>query len=665
MSSAVEIVNTAWNRGYQPPPQLSVWEWMDANMLLAGDSPEPGEYRSERTPFVRGPAECLSPSHPATSITWMKGSQVGATTLSKGWTGYRIDREPVSMIITLPSEGVAKEWSNQRLDDLVKTTPCLQGKILDARKRGSGNTTFWKRIVGTGAFLKITWSSSAAKLRSTPAGALLSDEVDGFMGDVEGEGDPLGLLNRRATNWGTRAKHFKISTPGEAPSRIEREFREGDQRYYFVPCPHCGYRQVLWFGQLRWEKGKYGDVAFHCISCEQPIPERYKTQMLAGGMWVATKSDPELAKRGFAADDEDWIKLITAAMAEERTVSFHLSALYSPLGWYSWESVAKEWEKAQTDRALLKVFVNTVLGESWIDRGEAPEWEGLYLRRRQDREPGSPAPMGVLFQMLGADVQGDRIEVERVGWGRELRSWSLDYKIFRGNTETDAPWLALEEYLKQEFPHEAGITQPIVALAVDTGHFAPMVYKFARRHPSPSVEASGSRISQMRTVILTKGGSDRNKLIEKVTNDDASKKRGGLRLYWIGTHFAKQEFVLDWLRKKPLEVDGKVEYPGGYCEFPNYDPWIFQGYCAESRVQREGGKTEWTRDPSVRNEPLDCRLQARLAAALYGADRWKEADWLYLESLLKVAPPASKIEQPVAATSAPFRPRGSSSWMRD
>ena len=40
---------------------------------------------------------------------------------------------------------------------------------------------------------------------------------------------------------------------------------------------------------------------------------------------------------------------------------YHLSSLYSPVGWFSWEDAAKSWLKAQKDQSLLKVWFNTIL----------------------------------------------------------------------------------------------------------------------------------------------------------------------------------------------------------------------------------------------------------------------------------------------------------------
>jgi phage terminase large subunit GpA-like protein len=72
----------------------------------------------------------------------------------------------------------------------------------------------------------------------------------------------------------------------------------------------------------------------------------------------------------------------TATAEDPHTVGFHISALYSPVGWLSWEQIARDWESAQGKAEDLKTFKNTVLGETWQEQGEAPDWEMPMVRER-------------------------------------------------------------------------------------------------------------------------------------------------------------------------------------------------------------------------------------------------------------------------------------------
>lgn len=653
MPSAHDLVNRAANRAWTPPPTLSLADWADENRTLGGDSPEPGKYRTARTPYVRGIADCLSPSHPARHIAWEKASQIAATTLGINWIGYIIDQCPASTIITLPSEGVAKEWSAQRLAQLVDETPCLVKKVLDSTRRGSGSSIYLKRVAGTSVTIKIAWSSSAKKLASTPAAYLLSDEVDRFEGDVEGEGDPLWLLDRRFTNY-PHGKHFKVSTPtgfqNGTHSRIEREFQRGDQRYYFVPCPYCGHFQRLDFHRLRWParpvsetsqqaQARYGQVAYYCIGCDQAIPERFKTQILARGMWVATVARPELVSRGFAADQVRELAPILAEMERAIFASFHLSALYSPLGWYSWSTMAEDWELAQGDVKLLKIFVNTVLGEVFAERGEAPAAAAIY-GKREFYEQGV-VPRGGLFLTLTADVQADRIEYEVKAWGRNRESWSVEAAVLNGDTSLQPVWDALEDRIRRDWRHVDGAAMPIWAAAIDTGYRPQRGYDFCGKFPQPAYGPAGAALAAIRTVVPIKGGHAWDRAIEGFSSVEGARKRDGLRIITVGSSYCKQEVYNAIRLPMPVRAEGDagpLVYPAGYWHYPDYQFFWFQGLTAESRVVR-AGKPEWVKDAAVRNEPLDLGGYHVALCELCGAPRFKESDWVELER--RVLPPTS------------------------
>lgn len=111
-----------------------------------------------------------------------------------------------------------------------------------------------------------------------PARYLFMDEIDGYPQDIDGEGDPILLAERRTATFSKRKKIFLVSTPTiKGLSNIEREFENSDKRYYFVPCPYCGGFQKLEWAQIRAEDGK---AQYECVHCGKLIGEHYKTQMV-------------------------------------------------------------------------------------------------------------------------------------------------------------------------------------------------------------------------------------------------------------------------------------------------------------------------------------------------------------------------------------------------
>jgi len=122
----------------------------------------------------------------------------------------------------------------------------------------------------------------------------------------------------------------------------------------------------------------------------------------------------------------------TAVSADPHSIGFHISALYSPLGWKSWADIARGWLAAQGSEEMLRVARNTLLGETWVESGDAPEWQRLADRREVF---AATVPRLGLFLTAGADVQKDRIEVDVWAWGRDRTSWLVKHIVIPGGPD--------------------------------------------------------------------------------------------------------------------------------------------------------------------------------------------------------------------------------------
>ena len=610
----------AWGNGLRPDPDLTVSEWADRHRMLSGRaSAEPGRYRTVRTPYMREIMDRLSPGDPMQRIVFMKAAQVGATEAGNNWIGFAIHQAPGPMLAVQPTVELAKRNSRQRIDPLIDESPELRERVKPARSRDAGNTMLSKEFAG--GILIMTGANSAVGLRSTPARYIFLDEVDAYPASADEEGDPVTLAEARSLTFAHRRKVLLVSTPTiRGLSRIEREYEASDQRRFFVPCPHCGAMQWLKFDRLRWQKGRPETAEYHCEGCERPIAEHHKTAMLEGGEWRA---------------------------ADPTTVGYHLSALYSPIGWLSWERIVRAWDAAQGSDEAIKAFRNTILGETWVETGEAPDWQRLYDRR--ERWTSGTVPAGGLFLTAGADVQKDRIEVDVWAWGRGLESWLVDHVVIEGGPDRHDAWSELTALLDRSWPHERGAHLRIARLAIDTGYEAPAVYSwsraqgFAQVSPVKGVEGfnRSSPVSGPTFVDATEGGK---------------RLRRGARLWTVAVSTFKAETYRFLRLARPTEEDmaDGAAFPPGSVHLPHWveNEWLKQ-FVAEQlvtvRTKRGFARLEWQK-LRERNEALDCRVYARAAAWIAGADRWPDEKWRDLEDQLGAAPtdtdPAGQINRP-------------------
>ena len=619
-----EDILRTWSEGLTPDPLLTVSEWADRHRVLSTRAAaEPGRYRTARTPYMREIMDALSPSHPAQRIVFMKGVQVGATEAGVNLIGFVIDQAPGPMLAVQPTVELAKRASRQRIDSLIEECPSLKAKVRPNRSRDSGNTVLSKDFIG--GILVMTGANSAVGLRSIPARYLFLDEVDAYPASADEEGDPVTLAEARSLTFAHRRKMFLVSTPTiRGVSRIEREYEASDQRRFFLPCPHCGAMQWLQFERLRWEKGRPETARYYCEACEQPIAEHHKTAMLESGVWkpTATSSDP-------------------------LTIGFHLSALYSPVGWLSWERVARAWEAAQGSDDAIKAFKNTMLGETWVESGEAPDWQRLY-DRREDRRIGMVATGGLLLT-AGADVQKDRIEVSVWAWGREKESWLVEHRVIEGETSRAAVWDGLAAMLSETWEHASGAQLPIKRLAVDSGYATQEVYAW-------------TRAQQAARVMAVKGVGRGSALVGLPTAVDVTaagkRVRRGIRVHAIAGGIAKLELFNNLRKEHPTdeELAAGGGFPPGYVHLPKVDAEYCRQICSEqlvtSRNRRGYAVREWQK-LRERNEALDCYVYARAAAAISGLDRFGERHWRDLERQLGIGTPSERVAKQRNQDAAP------------
>ncbi|MGD9509702.1 MAG: phage terminase large subunit family protein [Geminicoccaceae bacterium] len=617
----------AWGDGLRPDPALTVSAWADRHRVLSPrGANEAGPWRTARTPYLKEIMDCLSPSHPCQRVVVMKGAQVGFTECGNNWLGFIVHHAPGPALAVQPTVELAKRFSQQRVDPLIEDSPALREKVAPARARDSGNTVLSKEFPG--GILVLTGANSAVGLRSMPARYLFLDEVDAYPASADEEGDPVALAEARTRTFAWRRKVLLGSTPTiQGLSRIEREYEASDQRRFFVPCPHCGAMQWLRFERLRWDEGKPETAAYLCEACEQRIEERHKTAMLGNGAWrpTATSLDP-------------------------LTVGFHVSSLYSPVGWLSWERIARDWVAAQNSDEAKRSFKNSVLGETWVESGEAPDWQRLYERREETCRRGT-VPVGGLFLTAGADVQKDRIEVSVWAWGRGLESWLVDHTVIEGGPGAAEAWTELDRFLGSTWPHASGARLGLARLGIDTGYEAPAVYAWARRHGAGQV-------------VPLKGvdGFNRTAPIVGPTYVDASEGgkriRRGARLWTVAVATFKSETYRFLRHDRPTDeaIAAGADFRAGYLHLPQGTDaeWIRQ-LVAEQLVtvktRRGFSRLEWQK-LRERNEALDCRVYARAAAWIAGADRWSDTKWAELEKQLGAASPTGESEpcEPVAGS---------------
>ena len=619
MAQVSAVVREAAARALAPDPSMTVSEWADKNRVLTSrSSPEPGPWRTSRTPYLKEVMNALSPSNRAEMVVLMSGSQVGKTECGNNWLGYSIDMAPGPMMAVQPSVEMAKRNSKQRIAPLIEDCPALRAKVRDSRSRDSGNTVLAKEFPG--GILVMTGANSAKGLRSTPVRYLFLDEVDGFKEDVEEEGEPCDLAIARTTNF-ARRKIFITSTPVlQGRSRIEKFFQSGTQEHFYVPCPHCEFMQELKPDNFVYAKGNPESAHFVCEACDGVIVNHQKNWMLPRGQWRAHNPGAKVR-------------------------SFYLPSYYSPVGWLSWAKIAEKHEASEEDSTKRQVFWNTILGLPWADQGEVPDDARLYERREE--YPIGMLPEGALVLTAGADVQARRIEIEVVAHGRNDETWSIDYRVFEGDTNQPDIYKQVARLMDADFPTFYGAPARISKLAIDTGYNTLAVYDFVR-------DMSAQRVMGVKGQQHSASFLGVPTIVE--VGPMGRRVKHGARVWPINVSIAKEQLYRR-LRLAVPDYSRGEKWPAGFCHFPQYSKEYFEQLCGEqlvTRIERGYRRFAWEKRRD-RNEALDCRVYAMAAAASLRLETWPAEKWDETQNLLTriraVEPPsatkAEVVRQPV------------------
>jgi terminase, large subunit len=475
-------------------------QWAEERRYLpASNSGLPGYYSYDVTPYIREIVDCLGIDSPIREVAIMKGVQLGLTTGAlENFIGYAIEHVKTAPMMLVTADA---ELAQLRIDSFI--TPMLQLSGLDKCLKSSDEISNRKSPKTNkkiewdgGGFLVPFGAKNANKLRSLPIRFLLNDEVDGWPATVGKDGDPVKLVRDRTAAYEQSRKILDISTPLlKGTSNIEKRFLLGDQRRYKVCCLKCGFPQVL-----RWKEEKLGvrtgivwetqngilvpdSVRYLCQNCQHPHINDDKVRLLSPAHGAHWEPDPK------------------ATPASPFIRSYHISALYSPVGMQTWAACVQKWLEAwdeqngrAKDLAALQVFYNNVLGVAYELKGEKVRQDAVSAHRRREysfgqvpneyatEHCGSP----VLLLTCAVDVHADCLSVAVIGWCRGRRAILIDYERLEGSTElvdNESTWGALRQIIEERaYTASDGSIYKIVQTFIDSGYRSDVVYDFCAEY---------------------------------------------------------------------------------------------------------------------------------------------------------------------------------------
>lgn len=559
----------------RPPPIRNAWEWADQERILPPESPEPGRFRSSRTPYFK---DCLAAfsDHKYEMIIFVCGSQMGKTENIFNIIGHRFSDNPVPSLFIGATEKMVRSMSQDRVDKMLRTTPNLWDKL---EKSNDRNKVTEKFIAGVR--LGFGWAGSASELASHPAGLVLLDEVDRFNLDTGGEGDPVLLSKARTKNY-SDSKIGGFSTPTiEGASKIWSLFESGTMGKWSIPCPHCKEHFIPELRLLRWDEKSTPEQArdsarLICDECGSELNNEQKQKANADGKFIYHEIIDDKHKRiGFEP-------------TKNSTASYWASGICSP--WVSLGELAYTMVTAYRsgDQGTIQAAVNTYGGEVFKIKGDAPDDE--EVRKNIGGYEPLTVPNGVQLITLGADVQKYGIYYTIRGWGFNSESWKIDSGYLSGETKYDSVFVLLGTIISQNIEG-----RHIDRAFIDSGYKSDQVYKFCRRFPG--------------LAYPTKGRETQDKALKanKIDISIGGKTiRNGLTLWLIHTDYYKT-----WIYSR-IRWD-ENESGGFHLDNATDDDYLSQ-LTSEELIIKPSGRRIWIQTKKD-NHYLDCETGAAAAAS--------------------------------------------------
>jgi len=611
-------------------------DWVEANVVM--EEPFPGLYSYSLTPYCREIIDCFAVDHPMLWIAIMKGAQIG---LSSGviipallWS---IVNDPCRIYFMVGSVDLVTK-ATEKLDkgiDGAGIRDYIKAQIQRKRAQSTGDTNYKKDFPG--GFIQIDNPNNHANLRDVSLRKGFFDDFEAVKQASTKAGSTRKMLEQRFAAYEGRHKIAYISTPElKETSNIEPAYELGDCRKYMIPCPCCGvYIEWRWTvvngditGGIVWEWDKEddtkllpGSVRYKCQMCGETFDDKRKGELLNKGYWQPTKKQ---SKPGY--------------------YSYHISALYAPLGMYGWEHYVNDYIEANPKgqprkESLWKTFVNVVLGETY--EGNATETKASTIQKNQrNYKPGTiPEKLSmsdgngrIVLLTCAADMNG-KDEDARLDY--EIAAWSeagASYSVLHGsigtfipresqlkNKEDRTPWTyefdrqnnvwdKFKEIIFKEYTTDGGRLMKIYQSGLDCGHFS-------AKYAYPFIDKTNTFPRLYIVGLKGKGEEEYIRMNRDLKYFTPAKERPNLNILTVGRikDDLAEYMQLNWNENEPSQPFGFMNFPmseNGLYGFSNYFEHFESEHCVtEANKDGTGISNRWQKKNSaVMNHMWDCRV---------------------------------------------------------
>lgn len=455
----------------KPADSGDIVEWLESNVLAIPDSPMPGPFRSDRTPWI---AEALRiAADPETKLlTILASIQSGKSLFARLFTCHIVANNPGPTMVLQATDNEAKDFALRYLRPVWNNCPPVKARLSSDDLDRSTTADFDRMTL----YCRGIWNES--NLQRLSLRYTIADEC--WMSPP----GHLAELSARVTAFGWMGKRIFMSQGGRAGQEFHQLHETTDQRDWNFRCT-CGHLQPWLWEQVRfpdnakqsgsWDLAKVSSgTTYECASCQTRLPDTNASRLEAnaGGMFVATSASANSGHIGL-----HWNSLATMSWGElgvmmiKAAESANLYGDEEPRRQFKQKRLALAWAEEGGE------IVNIAEAASY---NMADDWDGMAMITpkgkvvdRQEAPDGS-----IPFITAGIDVQ-------RGHFFGVVRMWSrTGHSRLRAFAKIDT-WPDVEAFVTKHGVHKA-------LVMVDSGDSAHEVYRQTAMRGWKTAKGSGN-----------------------------------------------------------------------------------------------------------------------------------------------------------------------------
>ena len=402
----------------RPADSGDIVDWLEANVQAIPDSPMPGPFRADRTPWISASLRIVSDPECRMAVI-LAGIQSGKSLFARLFTCHIIANAPGPTMVLQANDAEAKDFAIRYLRPVWNNCPPVKARFRGDDMERSTTADFDRMTI----YCRGIYNES--NLQRLSLRYVIADEC------WQAKQGHLAEAAARVTAFGWMGKMVYLSQGGREGQEFHQLHEQTDQRDWNFCCPTCSHIQPWIWSQVRMPEdakvGKEWDfikvsqgTTYECQSCKTKLPDNNATRMEAN------------SKGKFIA---------TAKSSNASYVGLHWNSLAS----MSWGELAVMWLKAQEsleeygDEEPMRIFIQKRLANVFKEQADEIQieaaigefkmgdvWaeEGGFVKGRpvpfsQLTNEMVESPDFVKMRFMGVDVQ-------KRGFYWVVRAWSGD-----------------------------------------------------------------------------------------------------------------------------------------------------------------------------------------------------------------------------------------------